>query len=115
MKTSVKNNKLFNDKNKVAVLYSPGYGAGWYTWNQNHIDILYSPEIVQKVLDNKRDEITEEFVNKVLEIDKNTDSIYCGGSRSLEVEWMDEGTHFTIDEYDGFESIIYLDDLKLIA
>ena len=28
-------NKVIRD-GKVAVLYSPGYGAGWYSWNWNH-------------------------------------------------------------------------------
>jgi hypothetical protein len=22
---------------KVAVLYSPGYGAGWYSWNRDQV------------------------------------------------------------------------------
>ncbi len=32
--------KLSQD-GKVAVLYSPGFGAGWYTWNTDAPEILF--------------------------------------------------------------------------
>jgi hypothetical protein len=34
---------------KVAVLYSPGFGAGWYSWNSSVPQCLFSPEIVAMV------------------------------------------------------------------
>ena len=34
--------KLSQD-GKVAVLYSPGFGAGWYTWNMTVPQILFDP------------------------------------------------------------------------
>lgn len=43
---------IFNDK--VAVLYSPEYGAGWYSWNTEHPGLLFDKEIVQAVLDGNR-------------------------------------------------------------
>ena len=33
---------------KVAVLYSPGYGAGWYSWHDIE-DLLYDPAVVEMV------------------------------------------------------------------
>ena len=30
----------------VAVVYSPGFGAGWYTWNLESPEILFDPNIV---------------------------------------------------------------------
>lgn len=62
--------------------------------------VLFNPEIVQKVLDNKREEITEEFILELIGMD-----IYTGGASQLKVEWMPEGTVFEINEYDGSESI----------
>jgi len=41
-------NKLVRD-GKVAVLYSPDYGSGWYTWNPNNPELLFDPAIVQLV------------------------------------------------------------------
>jgi hypothetical protein len=37
---------------KVAVLYSPGYGAGWYSWHDNE-ELLYDPVIVDMVESKK--------------------------------------------------------------
>ena len=35
---------------KVAVLYSPGYGAGWSTWGSEHKEILlFHPRLVEAV------------------------------------------------------------------
>ncbi len=42
-------------------------------------------------------------------------NIYCGGAEQLYIEWIDEGTHFTINEYDGSESIETLESLQIVA
>ena len=36
---------------------------------------------------------------------KNFPEAYDGGVDDLQVEWIEEGTHFEITEYDGSESI----------
>ena len=88
---------------KVAVLYSPNYGAGWYSWH-NKKELLFHPEIVKLVEEGRRDEITEELCRRVLGVD---DSVYIGvlGADGLRIEWLDEGSAFRITEYDGAESI----------
>ena len=40
--------KLVRD-GMVAVLYSPGFGAGWYTWNQECTELMFDPAIVKFV------------------------------------------------------------------
>ena len=53
---------------EVAVLYSPGYGAGWSTWAEGseREQLLYDPDIVQLVLDRNSDVITPDiFEQKV--------------------------------------------------
>ena len=40
---------------------------------------------------------------------------YCGGAGDLQIKWLDEGTAFIINEYDGSESIETLENLTLIA
>ena len=42
---------------KVAVLYSPSYGSGWYTWNQEFPELIFSPAIVRFVEQEKFDEL----------------------------------------------------------
>ena len=92
---------------KVAVLYSPGFGAGWYTWNGDTPEILFDPAIVKLVLEEKFDEL-ETFVE--LKYPK----IYKGGMMDLEVQWITKGTLFKVVEYDGAESIEYKEDNEWI-
>ncbi len=96
---------------KVAVLVSGGYGAGWYSWNRDYKELLFHPKLVEMVEDGKRDEITDEFVGQLLGVE----GIYTGGKDGLRIAWLEEGTAFDIDEYDGAESIITYDNIKLIA
>lgn len=92
-------NKLIED-GKVAVLYSPGFGAGWYTWNYEVPEILFDPAIVKFVENKKWAELDTYVTLKYPEI-------YKGGMSDLEVEWIPEGTLFKVNEYDGSESIEY--------
>lgn len=82
----------------VAVLYSPGFGGGWYTWNTEHLGLVFDKEIVEAILNN--DTITAGDIAT-----KKYPSCYLGGLRDLEVMWLKEGTEFEIEEYDGSESI----------
>lgn len=84
---------------KVAILYSPGYGAGWYSWS-GHKELLFNPVLVDMVEKGNHKLITDKFVKKLLNID-----IYTGGADDLKIGWLDVGTAFIIDEYDGFESL----------
>lgn len=98
---------------KVAVLYSPGFGAGWSTWIHSDDPTMrersvFDPELVEAVLSGDSEKIT-----RVAE--KNFPDEYSGGLRDIEVWWADPGTAFTIEEYDGSESIRTLDDLTYVA
>ena len=96
-------NKL-NEDGKVAVLYSPGFGAGWYTWNYEHPEILFDPAIVKLVEKEKWDELATYVELKYPEI-------YKGGLMDLEVAWVPIGTEFKINEYDGAESVELKDEI----
>ena len=90
-------NKLIRD-GQVAVLVSPGFGAGWYSWH--HIEeLIYDPSVVQWVEANEMDKI-EAYVGL-----KYPDE-YFGGLEDLVVKWIPVGTKFRIDEYDGAESLV---------
>lgn len=88
----------------VGVLVSPGYGAGWSTWNSEHRETLcMDAEIVQAVLDGNKSKAVEIAHQKCGEI-------YCGGADDLTVEWVNKGAAFEIDEYDGRESLHVIGD-----
>jgi len=86
---------------KTAVLYSPGYGAGWVTWNsslENATDLVFDSEIVDAVLKGDK----SKALARATEICPGG---FFGGLCDLCVEWISCGSVFEIREYDGYESI----------
>ena len=92
----------------VAVLYSPGYGAGWFTWNTSHPEILFDPAMVELVEAERWDELRAYVVLKYPDI-------YAGGLEDLQIEWIPEGTQFQVNEYDGNENIERRDSVDWIT
>ena len=95
----------------VAVAISPGFGAGWTTWNTLS---PFEPKIIEMIESGNKHKITEEWLKEQGIIEKDQ---YCCtlGSEDLEVEWLPEGTAFKINEYDGSESIQTAEDLNYVA
>lgn len=93
---------------KVAVLYSPGFGAGWSTWADGEYTefLLFDERLVNLLLVDNKDAI------KILVDRVSKNSVYTGGLCDLEVEWIPLGTRFVVDEYDGSESIRVLEDIN---
>jgi hypothetical protein len=83
---------------RVAVLYSPDYGAGWYTWNREYPEMIFDPTVVMFVEEGELDKVEAYATLK-------WPDAYLGGLRDLRIEWIPEGTAFKINEYDGNESI----------
>jgi len=107
------------ENGKVAVIYSPGFGAGWYTWNQGRFPelsdataLLFDPVLVDLVKQKHANQLLVATM-KVIEtqIVARAEQLcpegYFGGVNDLVIEWMPIGTEFEIDEYDGSESIRY--------
>jgi hypothetical protein len=95
------NYQKYEKDGKVAVLVSPGHGAGWSTWAdyEDMEALCMDADLVQCVLDKdlqKLSRVTEEKY-------PNT---YMGGARSLVIEWVDKGEAFEITEYDGSEKLV---------
>jgi hypothetical protein len=95
----------------VAVLYSPGWGAGWYTWNMGNEQLIFHPLIVEMVENGKEKQITQEWIEEKIGLS----NVFTGGVSSLEIKWLPVGTRFIIEEYDGNESIQILDDIEFIT
>jgi hypothetical protein len=95
---------------KVAIVYSPGYGAGWSTWNDTEFNktLVFHPKIVNMVLEGKTNQINQDWL--VNNFGEEFEDVYCSKSLNLAVEWLEEGTVFRIEEYDGFESILIISD-----
>ena len=96
-------NKLVRD-GMVAVLYSPDYGSGWYTWNNEHPEILFDPAIVKLIEEDKWDELQTYVILKY-------PKLITSGLGELRIAWIPEGTMFRVNEYDGDESIELKDDI----
>ena len=103
-------NKVIRD-GKVAVLYSPGFGAGWSTWNTLLPELLFDPIIVDFVLNKPENWLQgiEAYCELVYP------GAYTGGSSNLEVMWIPAGSQFLVEEYDGSESVVLMDEMKWIV
>jgi hypothetical protein len=101
--------KVIRDGN-VAVLISHGFGAGWYSWNEQYKELLFHPKLVEMVEQKRHLEIDDDWVRENLGI-----NIYAGGSCGLAIHWLPVGTAFYIEEYDGSEKLILSEHLSIIA
>ena len=94
---------------QVAVLISPGYGAGWSTWcddNQRET-ALFDKRLVEAV-----EAGVEDIEPLAKEIFGDSNYFYCGGWRDIKIIWLPIGTRFRIDEYDGSETLRTLDSYE---
>ena len=103
-------NKVIRDE-KVAVLVSPGFGAGWSTWSYVGEEdyrnfMLFDPTLVDMVERGASAETIETYVTSM------HPGTYCGGADDLTIQWLPVGTAFRIHEYDGAESVEIRDDMN---
>lgn len=111
---SVKKEKEIIRDGRVAILYSPGFGSGWYTWHGVY-ELLRDPEVVHLVEVRSKAPEDEQtyYTEKILDYCKATygDRSYLG-AEDLMIEWIDLGDKFRITEYDGSETIEYLTNTR---
>ena len=92
---------------KVGVLYSPGYGAGWSTWahNEEHKEaMVFCKELCEAVDKDLPLLQIKDIAYKYFPEE------YLGGLDDIKLVFVEPGTRFRIDEYDGSESIITKDE-----
>jgi len=99
-------NKLVRD-GLVAIIVSPGHGAGWYSWHGIE-ELLFDPSIVAWIESNERDKIEHYLALKYPDE-------YFGDLEKLSVQWITKDTAFKIDEYDGSESVSVRDQEEWIV
>lgn len=102
--------KYYNDKGEVAVLYSPGYGAGWSTWCSDECKefMLFDKKLVEFVLEDAPFNKVQTYIEEKFQ----KHAPYLGGWGTIAIEWMSPGTRFIIDEYDGSERVEYLGNIN---
>lgn len=98
--------KLVTDGN-VKVLYSPGYGTGFYTWGAP-VEAIFDPKLIKLV----EDENIQEAISYV---EKTYPKTFTGGVEDLKVVLIPEGSRFIIDEYEGSEGIKLLGSINYLT
>ena len=84
---------------KVAVLVSPGFGAGWSSWvGGDEQQAAMDRRLVERVLTGGK--IDEELAVEVLGGDPYL------GDINVDVEWVEKGKPFYIHVYDGSEHLV---------
>lgn len=110
--------EVYEENGKIGVLVSPGYGAGWSTWNDERL--AYDKRAVEFWLEHKDDKELMEAVagwnmndpalekaRKYFE-DCGYERPYMGGFKQIRMEWVSPGEKWKIDEYDGYETLVRL-------
>ena len=114
--------RYINEDGKVGVLLSGGYGAGWSTWadSKDREFFLFDRGLVALALDKEAANGPFDKTTQWL-IEMNTEELedylkesgidsFTGGWAGVYVKWMDPGTEFIVEEYDGSESLRYRDN-----
>lgn len=95
---------------KVAVLVSPGFGAGWSTWaDPKHREFALFDAGLVALAEAKAPE--EKVIDYIAETLGKDAYFYTGGWRDIEIEWVRMGAKFIIVEYDGSETLQVLEDM----
>lgn len=104
-------NKYKSVNGDIAILVSPGYGAGWSTWNVGDQTFLTMDKtLVEMHLNNATEDEVHNYIKEATGND-----LYMGGWSDIEIQWLPEGSKFLIAEYDGYESLTACEHLSLTA
>lgn len=84
------------------ILISPGYGAGWSTWNDGDEEFLLKDPTLIEMAERgaPESEVKAYIASKFPDL-----NFYTGGWDQIEVRELPAGTQFIVTEYDGYEGI----------
>ena len=101
-------NKIRDEYGNVAVIVNKGYGIGWSTYGaEDEEALMYDGAIVNMVL-AANEGFEQEIINYCSE---KYPEFYCIPYH-LGIVWVKPGWPFFIQEYDGHESVCYIDDIN---
>ena len=116
---------------KYAVLVSGGFGTGWSSWGGE--ELAYDKRIVAFWLKHKDDEEWMQTVNHITygyndpqsEANKEAVAFFKSigydecpclrGFNSIHLEWISAGEEWTIEEYEGSESLRFKKDYNWVS
>lgn len=116
--------EYYEKDGQIAILVSGGFGAGWSTWNYQ--EVAYDKRIVEFWLSKKDD---KQFMRNIDSLSDNATkketkalfaswgypNVYFGGFADIDIEWVNKGQPFIIDEYDGSETLQVMTDIPFIV
>lgn len=91
----------------MKVLISPGFGAGWSTWE--YTGMAFDEVLIRAFECGISQEDMKALCIERGYCDDEGNGPYMGGFKQLKVVEVPSGTCFKIKEYDGHESLEYLD------
>ena len=99
-----RDDRVIND-GKVAVIVSPGHGAGFSTWNPLFAEqLMFDREVIEWIKNGKD---MNAILDIQLDLEKKYGEYICIlGLENAEIVELPIGTKFFIHEYDGHESVI---------
>lgn len=101
---------------RVAVLFSPGWGAGWSTWcneDSNRKRMMFDPAMAKcivrytaRIKVSASDTFYAEMHEELERIaEERYPGEYLGGLEALRIAWIPRGVQFRINEFDGNEQV----------
>ncbi len=102
--------RYLNEQGKIAALYSPGYGAGWSSWNSEYAEtLLFHEDLVEAAINSVSYKEVERILDHILGPDHHT---YLGGWKQVAIEWVEKGELIRVTEYDGYETLEVIGKLQ---
>lgn len=92
----------------MKVLISPGFGAGWSTWEDPRM--AFDKRLIEAFERGISEEDMKRLCVECGYLDVYGNPPYMGGFKQLEVRDIPSGTLFQIREYDGSEYIEYFEE-----
>lgn len=111
--TITKPARFYSRKGQVGILIHDSYGVGY---SSEGVDqtlkefLLFSPDLITARYNGESLEKAKEIVKNAGFDPDCTTLKYCWDE--LNIEYVKDGQKFFVDEYNGFESIVKLDDVE---
>lgn len=98
---------LFKPNKMIEVLYSPGFGGGFYTWGAPE-EAIFDKKLINLIKEKRYTDAYEYVAETYPEV--NPSCVY-----DLKINEMEPGTKFIINEYDGSEYFIIQNETNWIT
>ena len=101
--------KFRDAKGRIGIIYSPHYGMGWLSFYKQSKEfqqaMMSDYWLVSAVLSENDEKFKQRFETLC---DMFGETKYLQTVEDLSVEFMEEGSIFDVEEFDGKETIVYI-------